>query len=50
MGETCSQYGKSRGACRDFGGKAERQRLLGRPSLEGTVILSWTSMKWDGEH
>jgi hypothetical protein len=29
-------------------GKSEERRILGKPSLDGRIILKWIFEKWDG--
>jgi hypothetical protein len=39
---------KRRGAYRDLVGKPERGRTLGRPSVDGRIILKWIFENLDG--
>jgi hypothetical protein len=39
--------GESRGVYRVFVGKPEGKRPLGRPRLDGRIILRWIFRKWD---
>jgi hypothetical protein len=41
MGRTCSTYGEKMNAYRILVGKPGGRRLLGRPRLGGSVILTW---------
>ena len=40
--------GERRGAYRVLVGKPEGRRPLGRPSVDGRIILKWILKKWDG--
>jgi hypothetical protein len=47
MGEACSMNGgKGRGVYRVLVGKPEGRRPLGRPRLDGRIILRWIFRKW----
>jgi len=39
--------GEGRGLYRVLVGKPGRKRLLGRPSIDGRIILRWILRKWD---
>jgi len=39
--------GERRGVYRVFMGKPEGKRPLGRPGVDGRVILRWIFRKWD---
>jgi hypothetical protein len=39
--------GEGRGGHRLLVGKPEGRRPLGRPSINGTIILGWIFGKWD---
>ena len=47
MGGACSAYGERRGLCRILVGKLEGNMPLGRPVIEGRIILRWIFRKWD---
>jgi len=47
MGRTCSAYGEGRGVYRALVGKPEGTRPLGRPGVDGRIILIWIFRKWD---
>ena len=42
-----ARMGERRGVYRVLVGKLERKRRLGRPSVEGRIILRWLFRKWD---
>jgi hypothetical protein len=42
---SCSTYGKERHVYRFLAGKAEGKRQLGRPCIDGSIILAWTLNK-----
>jgi hypothetical protein len=42
--KACSAYGERRGVYRVLVGKPEGKRPLGRPGINGRIILRW---KWD---
>jgi hypothetical protein len=42
--------GERKGVYRIFLGKPKEKRPLGRPCLDGKVILNWIFKKWDGGH
>ena len=48
MGGECSTYGDRKGVYRVVVGKAEIKRPLGRPGVDGRIILRWIFRKWDG--
>jgi hypothetical protein len=50
MSRTCSTYGERRGAYRALVGKPEGRRPLGRPRLDGRIILKWMFERLDGGH
>jgi len=39
--------GERRGVCRVLVGKTEGKRPLGRPGVDGRIILRWIFRKWD---
>jgi hypothetical protein len=39
--------GEKRGLCRVLVGKTERKRPLGRPGVDGRIILRWIFRKWE---
>ena len=49
MGGECSTYGDRKGVYRVVVGKAEIKRPLGRPGVDGRIILRWIFRKWDME-
>ena len=42
-----ARMGERRGVCRLLVGKPEGKRPLGRPRLDGRIILRWIFRKWD---
>jgi hypothetical protein len=48
MGETCSTYGKRRGAYRILVGRSEGTRSLRRSGIDARIILKCIFKKWDG--
>jgi hypothetical protein len=48
MGRACSTNGESRRAYKILVGKPEKWRPVGRPSINGKIILKWILGKWDG--
>jgi hypothetical protein len=46
MGGTCSTYRERRDVYRVLVGKPEGKRPLGRPDVDGRVILRWIFRKW----
>jgi hypothetical protein len=40
-------YGERSGVYRDLVGKPEGKRLLGRPCVDGSIILGWVFKNWD---
>jgi len=49
MGGARSTYGgegERRGVYRDLVGKLEEMRPLGRPGIDGRIILRWILRKW----
>ena len=48
MGGACGAYGEGRGVHRVLVGKPEGKRPLGRPTLDGRIILRWIFRKWEG--
>jgi len=47
MGGACSTYGGDERGIQV--GKPERNRQLGRPGVDGSIILSWILRKWNVE-
>jgi len=47
MDGACSAYGDRRSAYRVLVGKPVVKRPLGRPRLDGRIILRWIFRKWD---
>ena len=45
--EHVARMGVERGAYRVLVGKPEGKRPLGRPRLDGWIILGWISGRWD---
>jgi hypothetical protein len=43
-----ARVGEGRGVHRVLVGKPEGKRPLGRPRLDGRIILSWIFRKWEG--
>jgi len=42
-----ARMGEERGVYRVLVGKPEGRRPLGRPSVDGWIILGWISRRWD---
>ena len=42
-----AHMGEERGVYRVLVGKPEGKRPLGRPSVDGWIILGWISRRWD---
>jgi hypothetical protein len=42
-----ARIGEERGVYRVFVGKPEGKRSLGRPNVDGRIILGWIFRKWD---
>jgi hypothetical protein len=47
MGGTCSAYVGEERRIQGFGGEHEKKRTLGRPGVDGRIILIWVLRKWD---
>jgi hypothetical protein len=47
MGRAHSAYGERRVVCRILVGKPEGKKPLGRPVIDGRIILRWIFRKWD---
>ena len=43
-----ARMGEGRGVHRILVGKSEGKRPLGRPGVEGRIILRWIFRKWEG--
>jgi len=50
MGGACSAYGERRSVYGILLGRLEGKRLVGRPSVDGRVILKWIFKKGDEGH
>ena len=50
MAGACSTYGERRGVYRVLMGKPEGKRPLGRPGVDGRIILRWIFRKWKVGH
>jgi hypothetical protein len=52
MSGACNTYGGEEGACRVLVGKPEGKRPLGRPGIDGRIILRLIFRKfvWGGGH
>ena len=48
MGGACGAYREGRGVHRVLVGEPEGKRPLGRPTLDGRIILRWNFRKWEG--
>jgi hypothetical protein len=46
--ENLARIGERRGAYRVLVGKPGGKRLLGKPGIDGKIILKWFFGKWDG--
>ena len=44
-----AHMGERRGAYRNFVRRSDRNKLLGRPGIDGRIILNWFLRKWNGE-
>jgi len=42
-----ARISEERGVYRVLGGKPEGRRPQGRPSIDGWIILGWSSRRWD---
>jgi hypothetical protein len=47
LGGVCSACGEGRGVYRVLVGKPEGKRPLGRPGVDGRIVLRWIFRKWD---
>jgi hypothetical protein len=47
MGGACSADGEERGVYRVLVGKPEGKRAVGRPIVDGRIILGWIFRKWN---
>jgi len=47
MGGACSAYGEGRGVYRDLVRKHGGKRPLGRPGVDGRILLRLLFRKWD---
>jgi len=47
MGGAYSTYGGEERRIQDFDGETCRKRPLGRPGVDGRIILRWIFRKWD---
>lgn len=47
MSKACSRYGREARRIPGFGVETYKEKPLGRPKLDGRILLKLASMKWD---
>jgi hypothetical protein len=50
MGGACSTYGREERCIKVFGGENRGRRPLGRPGVDGRIVLRSIFNKWDVVH